>query len=151
MTISRTLPPSALSRLIGVWKLRSCLRTFKDGTVVHPFGERPVGRISYDRAGRVSALLMRPGRRSTLAPGTELDEASEDEVREAVTGFVAYFGTYEIDEAAQTVIHHVEAALSPNWVGGELRRRFRLEGNCLMLTRPAPESKDELVWDREPD
>jgi Lipocalin-like domain len=96
--------PSARSRLIGVWRLRSCLRTFKDGRTEHPFGEKPVGRIEYDNAGRVSALLMRPGRQSTLPSGTELDN-------DAVTGFVAYFGTFSIEEATQTVIHHVEASL----------------------------------------
>jgi hypothetical protein len=49
------------------------------------------------------ALLMRSGRRSTVAPGLELDTASAEEIRQAVTGFVAYFGSYEVDNAAQTV------------------------------------------------
>jgi hypothetical protein len=138
--------PSARSRLVGVWKLRSCLRTFKDGRTEHPFGEKPVGRIEYDKAGRVSALLMRPGRRSTLPPGTELDN-------DAVTGFVAYFGTFDIEEATQTVIHHIEASLAPSWVGTDLKRRFRFDASHLLLTRPAPDSSssDELVWERESD
>jgi hypothetical protein len=136
--------PGARSRLIGVWKLRSCLRTFKGGRTEHPFGEKPVGRIEYDRAGRMSALLMRPGRQSTLPPGTELDN-------DAVTGFVAYFGTFNVEEATQTVIHHVEASLSPSWVGTDLKRRFRFDASRLILTRPAPDSSDELVWERESD
>jgi hypothetical protein len=86
------------SRLVGVWRLRSCLRTFKDGRTIHPFGEKPVGRIEYTKAGIVSALLMRPARQSTLPPGTELDN-------DAVTGFVAYFGTFRIEQATQTVTH----------------------------------------------
>ena len=136
--------PSARSRLIGVWRLRSCLRTFKDGRTEHPFGEQPVGRIEYDKPGRVSALLMRPGRQSALPPRTELDD-------DAVTGFVAYFGTFNIEEAAQTVVHHVEASLAPGWVGTVLKRRFRFNARRLILTRPAPDSSDELAWARESD
>ncbi len=141
----------ARSRLIGVWKLRSCVRTFKDGRTEHPFGDPPVGRIEYDKAGRMSALLMRPGRHSTLPPGMELDKATTEEMRDAVTGFVAYFGTYEIEEATQKVAHHVEASLSPSWIGTELKRSFRFDAGRLILIRPAPDSSDELIWDREPD
>lgn len=143
--------PSVRSRLIGVWKLQSCLRTFKDGRTAHPFGDKPVGRIIYDRAGRMSALLMRPGRRSTVPPGMELSTAPNEELRDAVTGFVAYFGTFDIEEATQTVIHHVEASLSPSWVGTDLKRRFRFDAGRLILIRPAPDSSDELIWERASD
>ena len=139
--------PRVHSRLIGVWKLRSCRRTFKDGRTEHPFGEKPVGRISYDKAGRMSALLMRPVRRSTLPPGMELSTATE-ELRDAVTGFVAYFGTFDIAEATQTVTHHVEASMAPSWVGTDLKRRFRFDAGRLILTRQAPDGSDELIWER---
>ena len=142
---------STRNRLIGVWKLRSCVSTFKDGRTEHPFGEKPVGRIEYDKAGRMSALLMRPDRRSTLPPGTPLNKATSEELRDAVTGFVAYFGTFDIDEATQTVIHHVEASLSPSWVGTDLKRRFRFDADRLILIRPAQDSSDELIWQRESD
>jgi hypothetical protein len=145
--------PGTRSRLIGVWKLRSCVRTFKDGRTEYHFGKQPVGRIEYDKAGRMSALLMRPGRRSTLPPGVELDKATNEELRDAVTGFVSYFGTYDIDEATQTVVHHVEASLSPSWVGTDLKRSFHFNAGRLILTRPAPDSSssDELIWERESD
>jgi hypothetical protein len=145
--------PGTRSRLIGVWKLRSCVRTFKDGRTEYHFGKQPVGRIEYDKAGRMSALLMRPDRRSTLPPGVELDQATNEELRDAVTGFVSYFGTYDIDEATQTVVHHVEASLSPSWVGIDLNRSFHFDAGRLILTRPAPDgsSSDKLVWEREPD
>ena len=58
-------------------------------------GEKSVGRITYDRVGRMSAQLMRPGRRSTVAPGVSLiaGNANVEEIREAVNGFIAYFGS----------------------------------------------------------
>ena len=140
--------PGVRGSLIGVWTLESCVRTLADGDKEHPFGEKPVGRIEYDKDGRMFALLMRPGRRSTMAPGLELDAASVGEIREAVTGFVAYFGSYEVDNGSQTVTHHVEASLEPSWVGTSLKRRFRWEGALLVLTRAVPGMTDELVWKR---
>lgn len=134
--------------LIGAWTLQSSVRTFADGHKEYPFGEKPVGRIEYDKEGRMFALLMRSGRRSTVAPGLELDAASVEEIREAVTGFVAYFGSYEVDDASQTVSHHVEASLVPSWVGKSLKRRFRWDGARLVLTRAVPGTTDELVWER---
>ena len=140
--------PGVRGSLIGVWTLQSCVRTFADGHKEYPFGEKPVGRIEYDKEGRMFALLMRSGRRSTVAPGLELDVASVEEIREAVTGFVAYFGSYEVDDASQTVTHHVEVSLVPSWVGTSLKRRFRWDGARLVLTRAVPGTTDELVWVR---
>jgi hypothetical protein len=134
--------------VIGVWTLRSCVRTFANGHKEYPFGEKPVGRIEYDKEGRMFALLMRPGRSSTVAPGLELDAASVEEVREAVTGFVAYYGSYEVDDVSQIVTHHVEASLMPSWVGTSLKRHFRWDGERLLLTRAVPGTVDELVWER---
>jgi hypothetical protein len=48
--------------LVGVWTLQSCVRTFADGHKQYPFGEKPVGRIEYDKEGGMFALLMRSGR-----------------------------------------------------------------------------------------
>src|ERR1039457_2330814 len=78
-------------RFIGVWKLIRCQRKFKDGRIDYPYGAKPVGRITYDKAGRMSAQLMRPGRRSTVAPGNSLigGNASVEEIHDAVDGFIA--------------------------------------------------------------
>jgi hypothetical protein len=139
-------------RFIGVWKLIRCERKSKDGRIDYPYGEKPVGRITYDKAGRMSAQLMRPGRRSTVAPGVSLiaGNAGSEEIRDAVDGFIAYFGTFDVDESAQTVIHHVQACLVPSWVGTDLKRTYRFDANRLVLTAAAT-SVLELVWERELD
>jgi hypothetical protein len=121
-------------RFIGVWKLICCQRRSKDGSIEFPYGEKPVGRIAYDNAGRMSAILMRQGRISTLVPG-----------------FTAYFGTFDVDEATTTVIHHVQASLVPDWVGRDLRRTYRFHENRLTLTALTENAAAELLWEREPD
>jgi hypothetical protein len=38
-------------RLIGVWKLNS-IEVRVDGNTVYPYGENPIGRLTYDTDGR---------------------------------------------------------------------------------------------------
>jgi hypothetical protein len=144
--------PAARDRFIGVWRLIRCERKSSDGRIDYPYGEKPVGRITYDGRGRMSAQLMRPGRRSTIASGVSLIDgnATSEEIREAVNGFIAYFGTFDVDESAQTVIHHVQACLVPSWVGTDLKRMYRFNASRLALTAVTNRVL-ELIWERELD
>lgn len=137
------------SRFIGVWKLVSFELKSMNGEVSYPYGERPVGRLTYDPAGRMSAQLMRSGR--SRASGRTLRGASVDALREAVDSFIAYFGTYDINDTSRTVIHHVQACLIPSWVGTDLKRTYEFEGNRLILTAVSEDGVGRLVWEREPD
>src|ERR1700732_4231894 len=109
-------------KFIGVWKLVSGVAKHEvTGAVRYPWGKNPVGRLSYDEAGRVFAQLMNPGRRSVggmsnRGAAAALAAASADDMREMLTGFNAYFGTFDIDEPSRTVIHHLKSALIPSWV-----------------------------------
>jgi len=140
-------------RVVGSWKLQASERTFRDGHKEYHFGRNPVGRIVYEKSGKMFALAMRPGRPSTLAPGMDLDGASETDLRNAVTGFTAYIGTYSVDEANQTLIHHVQAHLNPSSVGTDMKRKFHFEGRNLVLTRVSPDgsSSDRMVFEPELD
>lgn len=148
--VSAASGATAREQLIGVWKLISYVR-HRDGKTDHPYTERPVGRITYDSAGRMSAQLMRPGRKSTVPSGVSFvnGRASDAEIKEAVNGFIAYYGSYRVDEASQTVIHHVEACLVPSWVGTDLVRKYKFSGNRVMLSAAAANFTVDLVWERE--
>jgi hypothetical protein len=104
-------------------------------------GEEPVGRISYDASGRMWAMLLPPGR----AP-VDRDSAPE-QYRDTMRGVVAYYGTYTIDESTQRVIHHVEAASNPAWIGDDFIRWYRFEGPNLLIS--LNQSFDNsLLWER---
>jgi hypothetical protein len=137
---------------LGVWNLVSCERR-AGGQVTYPYGEKPVGRITYDKAGRMSALLMNPDRPRTsyTADSGGIARASEADVRSVVSGFVAYHGTFDVDESKEVVIHHVKAAMHPAWVGTDLVRSYEFSGNRMTLTAASEASKTVLVWEREPD
>lgn len=143
-------------RFIGVWKLIS--GESKDevtGEILYPWGRNPVGRLSYDEAGRVFAQLMNPGRRSVggvanRGAAAAIAAASTDDMREMLTGFNAYFGTFEVDEPNRTVIHHLQSALIPSWVGSDQRRKYEFLGrDQLILLNSASQAAYRLVWQRE--
>jgi len=137
------------SRFAGEWKLVSCERKASDGTLTYPYGDKPVGRITYEKAGRMSVQIMRPGR--SQAAGRTLREASVDVLREVVDGYIAYFGTFGVDPASRTVVHHVQACLVPSWVGTTLKRTYEFEDNRLILTAESEDGTLRLTWQREPD
>src|SRR5260221_2938527 len=126
-------------KFIGVWKLVSGVAKHEvTGAMRYPWGKNPVGRVSYDESGRVFAQLMNPGRRSiggaaNRGAASAIGTASAEEMREMLTGFNAYFGTFDIDEPSKTVMHHLQSALIPSWVGTDQRRQYEFSG------------KDELI------
>jgi hypothetical protein len=143
-------------KFIGVWKLVS--GESKDqvtGEVRYPWGKNPVGKLSYDGAGRVFAQLMNTGRRSVggmanRGAAAAIATASADDMREMLTGFNSYFGTFEVDEPSRTVIHHLQSALIPSWVGTDQKRKYEFSGrDQLILLNVASEAAYRLVWQRE--
>src|SRR6266446_8016297 len=101
---ARAATSSAAERkkFIGMWKMIS--GESKDqvtGKVVYPWGKKPFGRLLYDRAGRVFVQLMNPGRRtvggvSNRGAAAAIASLSPDNMREMLTGFNAYFGSFDI-------------------------------------------------------
>ncbi len=119
--------------LIGHWKLVSFEAT-SDGATEHPFGPDATGEIRYDPAGHMSVQIMRSGRKP-FAAGDQAG-GTTDEVAEAFTGYVAYYGSYSVDEEAGTVIHHLSGSMFPNWVGSDQRRKVLMNGDRLILSTP---------------
>jgi hypothetical protein len=147
---------SVRKKFIGVWKLiRGESKNAVTGEVEYPWGTKPVGRLVYDDAGRVFAQLMNPGRRSVggmanRGAAAAIGTASAEDMREMLTGFNAYFGTFDVDEPARTVIHHLQSALIPSWVGTDQRRKYEFSGsNQLILFNIASQAAYRLVWQRE--
>ncbi len=132
-----------MKRFAGAWKLLSFEETQPDGSVTHPYGQDPIGLLMYDAGGRMAVQIMRRDR-PALSSG-DVQEANPDEIKSAVEGFTAFFGTYEIDEARKIVVHHVEGHLLPNSVGKDLKRSFEFSGDRLILR---PTDTRRLIWER---
>jgi hypothetical protein len=142
MAAGQQAVPPARERLVGTWKLVSIEAVSKEGAIRRPYGTDPIGRISYDRGGRMSAQWMRRDRKA--GSGADTAQAQLDE-------FDSYFGTFELDESSHTVIHHVEGALNPNMIGTDRRRSYEFVGKRLVLSYRLDDSTSKVVWERLPD
>lgn len=140
-----------IEEFVGAWKLVSWESTRADGTVTRPWGEAPVGLAVFTREGYATAQLMRPGRAPLSADGSS--RPSAEAAAEAMRGYVAYFGRYEVDEASRTLATHVEASLLPDWIGGDQVRSYEFRNGRLVLKPPSGMAggesvTNELVWER---
>ena len=138
-------------RFIGTWKLVSSEFRRSNGEVTYPIGRNTSGMLMYDANGHMSVQIMRPNR-PAFASSDQL-QGTPEEIKSAYKGFVAYFGTYEVNKEEGTITHHVEGSPFPNWVGTDQRRFFELYGNRLTLsTPPVPFGGEQvtarLIWER---
>ena len=82
----------------------------------------------------------------------EVGVGNAQSVRAAYIGYIAYFGSYEVSPDGTRVVHHVEGALNPEWVGGEQVRALRFDGDRLVLSADVRKSVDTvthtLTWER---
>jgi len=72
---------------------------------------------------------------------------SPEQAREAVTGYVAYFGTYEVDERARTVTHHREAALNMDAADVVRKYEFSDDGRLTVIPLETENADLRLVWE----
>jgi hypothetical protein len=140
-----------LSPFVGEWRLVSWTATGSEGIVRHPYGEQAIGQLVYTATGQMSAQLMR----SEFDTGAFAEMDGLTALRQIIgTAFGAYWGTYVVDEDAQTVTHNVQGCISPEWVGTTRVRAFRFhDSDNLFLSARLPDADDpgemnELHWER---
>lgn len=148
-------------RFAGTWKLQSMVKTSSDGRVSKPLAEHPLGYISYTQDGFMHAILMKSGRGLIGVAPEELSDAAGTQkllmswkyikaglrYLKAVTSCIAYCGTYDV--SGNTVVHHVQAAMVPDWIGTDLKRDFVFSGNILtLIARDAAGNVMTLAWER---
>ena len=119
------------SPVIGRWRLIAVEAHDDAGSVSYIFGRHPQGQVMYDAAGNVYVLLFDPDR-PQFASGDRLRGTSQ-EIQSAFEGSVAYYGRYTLDQAAGRVTHHVLGSTFPNWIGTDLVRYFKIDGQRLSL------------------
>jgi lipocalin-like protein len=135
--------------LVGTWRLLSWKNRTLDGEVSHPLGEDASGYLAYTDDGYVLVAIMGAGRRP-FAAGDLLSGSTAEKAGAAET-YVSYCGRYEF--RGETVLHHVELSLFPNWVGVTQERLVKLSGDRLTLsTRPlllqGRQQTAQLLWER---
>jgi hypothetical protein len=119
------------SQLIGVWALVSYRDEQPGKEDADPFGTEPQGFLIYTADGFVSAQLMKPGR--SAFHSSDWHHGTPEEYEESGSGYIAYCGTYEVDEQKVTVTHIPSVSLLPNLIHGRQCRSIDLERDRLVL------------------
>jgi len=140
-----TAAPSLQDQVRGTWRLVSYESSKTEGRDwFKRFGDGPRGYIMYDGTGHMMVGFEKMPPPPKFASGDDWSP-TPDEARAAYLGYVAYFGTYTVDEAAHAVTHHVEGSLNPSYFGTDQLRPATLEGNRLTLS----DGKTfRVVWER---
>lgn len=123
--------------LVGTWLLRSAeLRSAHEMT--HPWGPDATGQLIHSADGYMSVIIT-AARRPQFAT-SDLRGGGNEELAQAARTCTAYAGRYE--RCGDTVVHHVEASLFPNWVGTDQVRRFDFVGGQVRLRTPPTVIRD---------
>jgi lipocalin-like protein len=128
ITGAQTTPARDTSRFIGTWRLVSDTTT---------------GMMIYDNLGNMAAQVMPNRVRRKYAAA----QPTPEEAKDAITGYLAYFGTYSVDERAHIVTHHRKANINPGQVGDDVVRTYVFETNDRLVLTPAG-STNKIIWER---
>jgi hypothetical protein len=122
-------------RLIGAWRLVHIESPGPDGKPADT--PQPIGMLLYTRDGHISVQLMYP----KAAAGV-----SNEYVR---SGYEASFGSYDIDEAAHRLTHHVLGSNTGDLlVGKNLPRAYQFNDKGQLVIRSAnPGEHWFVVWE----
>lgn len=140
---------------VGTWRLLDYSFLHEDGSIEHPWGTSVRGYLLYSAEGYMSGNLSPASdwasRRARLASAIKSHGGAGAFRRAGRRDYIAYAGRYTVE--GDTVTHHVEASLFPNWVGRPEVRYYEFEGDTLTLRTGTIRSGKhtiiaQLVWQR---
>jgi hypothetical protein len=122
-------------QLIGTWDQVVSEATTPDGKKSFPFGEKPNGILIFTADGRFVQVHIASGIPKLAANSRTAGTA--DENKAVVSGSVALFGTYVVDEEKKLVTYTVKASTYPNWDGAiQPRKIVVLDANEFINENP---------------
>ena len=120
-------------KLIGAWRLVSLEGPGADGKMNRVTDLK--GMLLYTRDGHVSVQLMYPKSAGGL---------SNEYVK---NGYEASFGSYEVNEQAHTVTHHVLGSITEQLVGKDLPRSYQFSDGHLIIQSTRPDEHWSVTWE----
>ena len=106
------------SSIVGVWRVEQfCDIDRVNGRETAPYGPRPIGYFIYLPTGQLSIQVM----------------DSSPHAADVKPAYFGYFGTYTVDAATSTVVHHVQGGTIIDYIGTDQVRRYRITGDTLSI------------------
>ncbi|NIJ35937.1 hypothetical protein FHR22_000586 [Sphingopyxis panaciterrae] len=135
---------------IGNWQLIDYVTTLANGKRIDPLGALPYGLGTYTEAGFMSAHLMRRDREPLGSARPDLSQIAPDLLAATASGYIGYAGRFTIDRDGCRIIHHVETAWIPDWIGIDMIRDYSFEDDLLILRPPAAAGAASVLRWRRP-
>lgn len=85
---------SLAEQIVGTWLLESSVDIAADGATSDTWGPSPLGTYMFGPDGRFAQIVMR----SDLPKPATREQTTPEEARAVVTGSLAMFGTYSVQE-----------------------------------------------------
>ena len=122
-------PESLPEQVVGTWKLISAedIDPKTGKWIPYTFGNPPSGYFIYDATGHASIQIMTTPPVKIASP----DSPTPEEALAIFNGYIAYYGTYTVDDANISV--QVEGAWDPSQVGTNQARPYKLSGDTLII------------------
>jgi hypothetical protein len=133
-------PDKTIQKLHGAWRL---VRIEGSDPILKPVYDHPSGLIVYAPSGWMIVQIALNSSRKPFAAGPGAGTPAEKAA--AFDSYVAYYGTYSMDEKAGTVTHHLEDASTPGRHGHDNVRYFEFQGNDRLVLMPLEDGKGGVV------
>ncbi len=130
--------------IVGSWDLMHWRRLGSNDEVIYPLGQSARGLLVYTGSHHVIVQMVADGR-STFSVTDPLGGTVEERAA-AYSGFLGYFGTYDVDD--RDVTHHIEGCSYPNWSNTVAVRPYELHHDQLIL-RTSPSVSEGVTWVNE--
>jgi len=124
---------SAKEKFVGTWHLAWMEDQGADGKLTRVTNVK--GMLLYTRDGHMSVQLMFPDSQSTLSNGY------------VKNGYEASFGSYDVNEEAHTITHHVQGSITTGLVGKDLTRVYQFSVDHLIMKSSRPDEHWSVAWE----
>lgn len=121
--------------LVGTWTMNAADAVRADASRASLFGANPKGTMIFTADGHFALIQMRAELPRIAA--NNRDQGTPEEYKSIVSGSIAYYGTYTLDEAAKTMVLQLDGSTYANLLGGEQKRIITtLTADELIFTNP---------------
>ena len=120
----------AADSIVGTWRMVSWSEEETESKVRHtPFGEHPIGSISYTADGHMMVMFADPNRKPSASP-----RPTEAEAADLYRTMVAYTGTYSVD--GDKITHKIDVAWNQAWNGTSQTRSAEVKDDRMTIKTP---------------
>lgn len=139
-----TYMASLKNELIGSWRLLSYIEVPLDGGDSRfPMGKTPKGLLIYAPDGYMSVQISASTERN-FESGDRMD-ATQAELLACMRNYIAFSGSYTVDDLNGSVEYAIHTSLFPNWEEQKQSRKIDFEGNVLFQKSLAPIRSDGVM------